>query len=52
MIMDTPEMIVERIRDVVKRVVKMLPSQEEPVMDPGGLWYAGWEGVMIMEIVV
>ena len=48
MIMDTPEMIVERIRDVVK----LLPSQEEPVMGPEGLWYARWEGVMVVEIVV
>ena len=33
-------------------VVKMLPSQEEPVMDLGGLWYAGREGMMIVGTVV
>ena len=52
MIVDTPEIVVEMIRDIVKMVVKMLPSQEEPVMDPGGLWYAGGKGVMIVEIVM
>ena len=45
-------MSVERIRNVLKRVVKMLPSQEEPALDPGGLWYAGGKGVMTVEIVV
>ena len=37
--------------EVVQTAVKMLPSQEEPVMDPGGLWYAGREGMMIVVTV-
>ena len=28
-------------------VVRMQPSQEEPILDPEGLWCAGGEGVMI-----
>ena len=42
----------EWIRKVMKSVVKMLPSQEEPALDQGGLWYAREKGVMIVAIVV
>ena len=41
-----------QIIDVVQTTVKMLPSQEEPALDPVGLWYAIGQGVMIVEIVV
>ena len=44
-----PGMSVERIREVMKSVMKMLPSQEDPALDPGGLWYGGGKGVMNVE---
>ena len=49
---DAPEVIVERIIEMMKMAVRMLLSQEEPVMDLGGLWYAGGKGVMMVEIMV
>ena len=32
--------------------VRMLPSQEEPILDPVGLWYVVGQGVMTVEIVM
>ena len=40
------EVGMERIIELMKMAVRMLPSQEEPIMDQGGLWYARGKGVM------
>ena len=45
-----PEMGMEWIQRIMKNVMMRLPSQEEPALDLGGLWYAGEKGV-IVEIV-
>ena len=47
-----PDVIVERIIEMMQMAVRMLPSQEEPVMDQGGLWYAGGKGVVMVEIIL
>ena len=39
------------VMELIMNVMRMLPSQKEPMVDLGGLWYAGEKGVMLVEIV-
>ena len=38
--------------ELIMDVMRMLPSQKEPIMDPEGLWYVGGKGEMIARVMI